>query len=101
MRAASGARPPRRRSPHPAGTASRPIPTKEFARMRAFRSSTLGTALVAALATTGFAGAAQAAPPPGPPAPGGGAKAGQQQAPALTGAEAARLERQDALLPVA
>lgn len=69
--------------------------------MRAFRSSTLGTALVAALATTGFAGAAQAAPPPGPPAPGGGAKAGQQQAPALTGAQSARLKRQDELLPVA
>ena len=69
--------------------------------MRAFPRRTLGTALVAALATTGLAGAAYAAPQPGPPAPGsGGAKAGQESAP-FTGAAADKLKRQDALLPVA
>ena len=69
--------------------------------MRAFPRRTLGAALVAALATTGFAGAAYAAPKLGPPAPdSGGAKAGQESAP-FTGAAADKLKRQEALLPVA
>jgi hypothetical protein len=69
--------------------------------MRAFRRRTLGSALVAALVTTGYVGAAHAASPPSPPAAGGGAKAGQESAPPLSGAAAEKLKRQDALLPVA
>ncbi len=70
--------------------------------MRAVRRRTLGSALLAALASAGLAAAAHAAPPPGPPAAGGGdAKAGLQAAPPLTGAAADKLKRQEALLPVA
>jgi hypothetical protein len=70
--------------------------------MRAIRRRTIGSALLAALASAGFAGAAHAAPPLEPPAPDrGDAKAGQQAAPPLTGAAADQLKRQEALLPVA
>jgi hypothetical protein len=69
--------------------------------MRAFPRRTLGSALVAALATAGFAGVAQAASPLEPPAPDrGGAKA-RKAPPPLTGAAAGKLESQEDLLPVA
>ena len=70
--------------------------------MRAFRRRTLGTALVATLATAGIAGAAHAGSPLGPPAADpGNAKAGKKTAPELTGPVAEKLKRQEALLPVA
>src|SRR4051812_38362459 len=76
--------------------------TKEFARMRALSSRTLGSALAVALATTGFAGAAQAASPLGPPDPDpNAAKAGQGAPPPLPHETAGKLKRQKALLPVA
>ena len=56
--------------------------------MRAFRSRTLGPALIAALATTGFAGAAHAASTIGPPATAGGAAKTGQDAPPPVGGEA-------------
>ena len=72
--------------------------------MRAFRSRTVGSALVVALASAGFASAAaQAAPSSEPTAPGRGndAKAGQKDAAPLTGAAADKIKRQEKLLPVA
>ena len=67
--------------------------------MRAFRKRTLGSALVAALTVTIYAGSAQAAI--GPPAPDPGVKDGQESARPLTGLEAEQLKRQQALLPIA
>ena len=54
--------------------------------MRAFRRRTLWSALVAALAVTGFAGSAQAIGPPA--ADPGTVKKGQEAAPPLSGTEA-------------
>ena len=70
--------------------------------MRALSSRTLGSALAVALATTGFAGAAQAAPPLGPPDPDpNAAKAGQEAPPPRPDEIAGKLTRQKALLPIA
>src|SRR4051812_17466956 len=70
--------------------------------MRAFPSRTSGFALVVAIATTGFAGAAHAAPPLGPPTPDpDGVKAGQEAPPPPPDGTAGDLKRQKALLPVA
>jgi hypothetical protein len=70
--------------------------------MRALSSRTLGSALAVALATTGFAGAAQAASPLGPPDPDpNAAKAGQEAPPPLPDDTAGKLKRQKSLLPVA
>jgi hypothetical protein len=71
--------------------------------MRAFRRRSIGSALVAAIASAGLAGAANAAPPVEPPKAdrGSDAKAGLQDAAPLTGAAAEKLSKQEKLLPVA
>ena len=68
--------------------------------MRAFRRRTLWSALVAALAVTGFAGSAQAIGPPAPD-PATPSRKGRKPRRRSPATEAEQLKRQDLLLPIA